>query len=304
VSLDPLSVAGAREGAKLLPEVYKDALQPAMREVGTTLGRVVRMSLAGVRGAAWSWERAEAWVEATVEERLHRRKTPEERVIPPPPQLAAGVIRGVQAVGDDGDGTLRDLFANLLATAMDRESAILAHPAYASILSQITPDEAKILLAVGSNRYRRILWKVTTYLVKTSGQIDYSSQQAFVPLKKVVDLENPFALESYVDNLARLGILTRDESSYHSDLMMSTWKEEGLDSLSPYMLDVRQSFADAGAEALSIFEDFREATKKYWHGTHNPAPQVFATFLSASSFGAGLLEAVTDSTAPQTTSEG
>ena len=42
---DELAADVARESAKLVPMVYQDAAQPAIREVGSTLGGLVRVAL-------------------------------------------------------------------------------------------------------------------------------------------------------------------------------------------------------------------------------------------------------------------
>src|SRR5215208_2347463 len=103
---EPPTDSGGRvpeEAAKLLPELYRDTLQPAAREIGSALGRAVRMTLAPVRGLAWTWEHAETWLQDAVERRLESRRVAPEDVKPPPPQILAGVIRGVQAAGPETD---------------------------------------------------------------------------------------------------------------------------------------------------------------------------------------------------------
>ena len=42
--------------------VYTDVASPAAREVGTTLGRAVRLALVPLNGALWSIEQAYDWV--------------------------------------------------------------------------------------------------------------------------------------------------------------------------------------------------------------------------------------------------
>jgi hypothetical protein len=212
---DDLTKKLADEVGQVLPEVYRDTLQPAARETGSVLGRAVRMALAPVRGLVWTWEHAEAWLERSVEERFERRHVPPERVKSPPPQIAAGVTRGVQAAGPEPDGTLRDMFASLLATAMQSEGAVRAHPAFAEILSQITPDEARLLRVLARRTPSPILRRVTVSWVE--GMLPERAETIFEtdPLPDEVGIAgNADLLESYLDNLERLGLIRLNTESF------------------------------------------------------------------------------------------
>jgi hypothetical protein len=48
--------------------------------------------------------------------------------------------------------SLKDLYLNLLATASDDRRADQAHPAFAEIIKQLTPDETKLLNSTLRNR--------------------------------------------------------------------------------------------------------------------------------------------------------
>jgi hypothetical protein len=217
---DPLTGKTIEEVGKLLPEVYKDTLQPAAREVGSVLGRTVRMALSPARGLAWTWEHAEQWLEEAVSQRFTDRAIEVENVVSPRPQLAAGVIRGVQASGPEPDPTLRELFANLLATAMQGDRSSQAHPAFAEILTQLIPDEAKILRALARRTRSPVVLRARALYVE--GYIPVP-QETFLEaeiLSKEVDLVDPDRLESYVDNLHRLGLVrSATESFEHEHLV-------------------------------------------------------------------------------------
>lgn len=193
----------AGEAGKLLPEVYKDALQPATREVGSTLGRTVKAALAPVRALVWSWEQAEAWLESTVTERLEKRGVGLDVVVTPGPQLTAGIIRGVQVSGPEADSTLRELFGNLLATAMEQDRSGDAHPAFAEILSHLTSDEARILVALARRCPSPLVKGVAVYEVQ--GFIGVEQERYFEAdvLTSEVSLSHPDRLASYLEGVEK-----------------------------------------------------------------------------------------------------
>jgi len=45
------------------------------------------------------------------------------------------------------------MFENLLASSMDRDTAAGTHPAFVSMISQLTPDEARILKSIDQEEY-------------------------------------------------------------------------------------------------------------------------------------------------------
>jgi hypothetical protein len=63
-------------------------------------------------------------------------------VIEPPESILLPVLAANSYTTDED---LRDMFATLVAAAMDPETAGLAHPSFADIIRQLTPDEARIV---------------------------------------------------------------------------------------------------------------------------------------------------------------
>jgi hypothetical protein len=102
-----------------------------------TLSRTVNIALAPLRGLVW--DEIEEWLSATIERKLEERGVPKERITTPNPDVAVPAIEALRYT------TLREQYANLLATSMDSATALEAHPAFVEILKQLTPDEAKIL---------------------------------------------------------------------------------------------------------------------------------------------------------------
>ena len=123
-----------------IAELYRDVAQPAAREVGEALGnaaKVARFALAPVDYLAVQHQRWKRYLERVAE------KVPEERRVDANPQLAGPVFTGLQYVEETSINA--ELFLNLIARAIDRERMSEAHPAFAHLINQVSPDEALIL---------------------------------------------------------------------------------------------------------------------------------------------------------------
>ena len=194
---------------KLVEKVYDDLAHPAAKEVGSTLGRAVRVALSPARAVLWSWDRAEAWLERAVNERLERRKVPPERVQPPPAEVQLGVTAALQVAGPAADGELRELFANLLTSAVDASTAPVVHPSFVDILRQISSEDARVL------RYMRERGAIAAWISARPGKADHEWTKAteredvcpITPQDLGVTFTRHGGLREATDNLARLGLI-------------------------------------------------------------------------------------------------
>jgi Abortive infection alpha len=301
---DDITAKVASGAEQVLPELYRDTLQPAAKEVGTALGRAIRIALAPIRGLAWTWERAEAWLEDTVEQRLSNRRIEPERVVSPPPQIAAGIIRGVQAAGPEVDETLREMFASLLATAMNADSVVRAHPAFAEILSQITADEARLLRVLASRTPSPIVRNISVNHVEGFIPQPIDTLYSYSPVPDEVGVRDDDVLvQSYLDNLQRLGLIKLASESFEAG---HASKREGEDK--KYIAEqqvrwrlVRQYLLSYGSpgitKAVELFECVESEApppeKKLIPHTEN-RPSIFIDGIWATSFGAQLLRACSE----------
>src|SRR5205814_1313614 len=133
--------------------VYRDLASPATKEVGDLTARAVRLALAPLRSLLWSFERVEEWVSHAVSERL--RGVPAERIQPPEPTIAVPALMSLTYTTND---CLRAMYAELLATSMDKTTATSAHPAYVEIIKQMTSDEARIIHHVATTKGKALIF--------------------------------------------------------------------------------------------------------------------------------------------------
>lgn len=118
-------------------EAYKDLLQPAARELGKNLhvvARLISAALTPLRATVWGVERISEWLSAAVLSRL-AHAAPED-IQPPKPYVARPVLLQLTLCAEEEH--LRDLYANLLAAAMNRPLASRVHPAFVQIIQQMS----------------------------------------------------------------------------------------------------------------------------------------------------------------------
>lgn len=129
-------------------EVYRDALQPAMKGVGKTLENIAKtanlilapLTLCGVYGA-----RFEKWckrIENEVDE-----KNMQEAL----PNILLPTLTGL-AINPD-ETLLGEMFFNILKSSIDKTKQKFLSPAFPKILEQLSKDEAVMLVLLKKQNY-------------------------------------------------------------------------------------------------------------------------------------------------------
>lgn len=176
-------MAWLEEIAKVLPveKVYDDVASPAFKEIGEAARNAVKASrflLAPIDYLAAQHERWSNYLRRVSE------KVPEDRLIPAHPHLTGKVIESLRYLEEEN--ILTELFLNLLARAIDRDRVNEAHPAFASIISQLSPDEAIVIYQL--NQQQRLLRQTApfndqshTFGVSTIERNDFPVQELSYP---------------------------------------------------------------------------------------------------------------------------
>jgi hypothetical protein len=184
--------------------VYQDAIQPAAKQIGKTLetvSKTVNIALAPIKALVWGYEKIEDFITTRVSEKL--KNIPEENITTPPLQVAGPAIEALRYSGHDPN--LRELYANLLATAMDKETIHKAHPGFVEIIKNLTSDEATLIQAFKDNNQYPIIDIRANFRNSDKGFITLYSNYSHI--SKVVGIKQTELIPTYLDNLCRLGIL-------------------------------------------------------------------------------------------------
>jgi hypothetical protein len=183
--------------------IYQDTLQPVAKQVGKSLevvAKTVNIALAPVKALVWGYEKIEEFITTKVSEKL--KNVPEENIITPPLQVAGPAVEALRYAGHDTN--LRELYANLMANAMDKETVHKAHPGFVEILKNLSGDEAIILQAFIQSLRFPLLDINATFKDSSNYSPIITNYSHF---SKIVTVSRPDLIPSYLDNLIRLGIL-------------------------------------------------------------------------------------------------
>ncbi|HHF3036786.1 TPA: DUF4393 domain-containing protein [Vibrio diabolicus] len=188
--------------AKAIP-VYEDVLQPAAKEMGKALGTVaktVNVALAPVSALVWGYDKIQDFVDTKVSEKLSSVK--DEDIVSPPPNVAGPALESLKYTGSIEE--LKELYANLIASSMDKNTTHKAHPSFVEIIKQLSPDEAKLLVYFASSGSAPIVDIKNNRKDKSGGRYEY---RYFTNIGEKLKLENLGLNSSYWSNLIRLGLV-------------------------------------------------------------------------------------------------
>ncbi|WP_457652140.1 DUF4393 domain-containing protein [Rhodocaloribacter sp.] len=231
------AIGAVKELAEVIP-VYQDLMQPAFKELGKgleTIARAVNAALAPLKAVIWGYERIEQFVIVRVAEKL--KDVPEESIVTPDLTIAGPVVEALKFTAHKEQ--LREMYASLLATSMDRETIRNAHPAFVEVIRQLTPPEASILqvwaehpewLVATIDLYRREVGRTIDKEPRGTTTLNLGDEKVEVPTFGFNQVSTahlvarnlslictfPFPLQgdlsmgpSYIDNLARLFLIEK-----------------------------------------------------------------------------------------------
>jgi hypothetical protein len=217
--------------------IYQDLAQPAVQEIGKglcTIAKTVHLALAPVAALVWGFDQIKDYAHKRVAEKLER--VPPERIATPSPSVAGPALEALRYNGHDPD--LREMYATLLATAMDTETALTAHPAFVEIIKQLTPDEAKLLRWFSGPEQPLPVIKVSAGLGQGKGAV--AVMENFSLLGEKAGCVASGLTSSYLTNICRLGLIQIPDSFYADE----TVYDELLSH--PHIMLVKQAIAARG----------------------------------------------------------
>lgn len=133
------------------PEATKELGKTAL-----TLTKAINVALSPIAGIVWGYEKIADYLNKRLVEKLSN--VPEENIITPPINIAGPTIEAMRFTGENDE--LREMFANLLASTMNRKTMPYTHPRYVDIIKNLSQEEAKIL------KYSFDKWGFTCYFKK------------------------------------------------------------------------------------------------------------------------------------------
>ena len=181
-----------------IPTVYDDGLKQATQESGkifALLPRTINAALVPLR----KWIAEREYNLAETEKILAKKleKVGEEKIITPEPYVAVPAIQAISYTMNSKE--LRDLYANLLAKAMNSDTKDMVHPAYLETIKQLSPEEAMYFKYICSLKIRPMVDVQLDLPEGLSVTISTNANLFSADYNKFFELT--------IDNLTRLGLI-------------------------------------------------------------------------------------------------
>ncbi len=127
---------------------------------------------------------------------------PEENLQVPPTMIAGPILEALRYTYDEED--LREMYENLLASAMDTRTVSQVHPSYVDAIKQMSVMDAQVIKKIstlGNLRCAEIKFKI-----KDSTKYYLEAMPNYF-VEELYDLGDPFIISASLINLQRLGII-------------------------------------------------------------------------------------------------
>lgn len=222
---------------------------PDVREAGKltgksilTISKTVNNALLPLAAVNFAFERAREYFTTRFTKDLEEKAAaiPADQVIEPKASVAGPALQSLAFCHDEAE--LRDLFLGLLATAMDRRKASIAHPAFVDLIKQLDAEDATLLQGalrlsgLGIIEIRLTTGDGSGWTVVDKHILDFKNlstgDQIEVPRHRAV-----------IDNWTRLGLVS---VSYETQLAAAN----------------AYAWADTRPECLKAYKELETDTKK------------------------------------------
>lgn len=184
---------------------YSPAELRAHRDQSLAVAKAVAMALSPLSAAVWGYEQFCDWLQASLTARM--AGMPPTQVTSPPGHIAGPLLLHLRFL--QPEEILRELFAGLLACAMDSQRQREVHPAFVSVLQQLSPDEAMLLTYLS----KAPSWSISDHWKERKRNNEPSLEKQFTLVCRTAAVRAEDQVEAYMNNLIRLGIFMLRELS-------------------------------------------------------------------------------------------
>ena len=196
---------------KILLEIYKDTAQPAVRAVGNALGTCFEFV------TSWHWslklksEKARLTFQKNLEKYAEElAKIPEEKRCEVHQQIGLPILDKLTYTTEED---IADLFIMLLTSASNQDMVHTALPAFVSMISELSPDEARILNYLKDKE--DIAYCDFRGVNKKNGKEILNNICRCTIIPDEVKLEHKDNIIIYLNNFVRLGILVDYNATFY-----------------------------------------------------------------------------------------
>lgn len=239
------SIKTARDGIALVGEILKAAGDnPNVKESGKNLGqtaltitKTINNALLPLAAVNFAFDKAREYFSQKFEQDLTAKTAaiPLDHIIEPKASIAGPALQGLAFTHEEPN--LKEMYLNLLATAMDGRVAADAHPAFVEIIRQLSSSDASLIK--GALKSSIPIAIVEVRLVQPAQQGYQTVARHLMNLTNSVTktaMEDP-QLVVMIDNWIRLGLVNVDYSTHLTDAVAYAWVDQR-----PEVMRFRQTY--------------------------------------------------------------
>lgn len=189
---------------ELSKDIYADALKPATQEIGKALGTVFGLGNVILTPFELAIEGTKLLKESVITKWESKLKAlPPEKIKAIEPEIAVPALSKLKYTTND---ELQNLFLNLLTSASNTDKSSFVHPSFINVISNLSPDEAKIINYMVANNepsctvHIRIHYQNETFS-------DHAHNTTIFDANELIEFKNNTSV--YLHNLISLGIIKK-----------------------------------------------------------------------------------------------
>ena len=234
----------AKGSMQLVSQFYQDLAQPTVQTIGKTLNTTFEFATIPALAMQFATEKVKANFAKRLDEYKKKLdKIPEEERCIVEPEIGEPIIRNLMNTTND---QIADLFTTLLANASNVKTLDKAHPKFAQIVRNLTPDEARIIQYLKEKEF--VCYIEFRGEKSHEGYVVLYQYASMIELE--VELDFPNNINAYISNLISFGILLDMIDSYKTDDSLYEEIENA------YLKGLEQSFVPSKFSQISMNKSF------------------------------------------------
>ncbi|TVO62618.1 DUF4393 domain-containing protein [Denitromonas ohlonensis] len=229
---DPLEVA--KGSVSLVAEVVKVAGDsPQVREAANNLGQTavtltqtINNVLVPLAAINFAFDKARAYFSDKFRQDIAAKAEaiPAECIVEPKASIAGPTLQGLAFTHEEKN--LKEMYLNLLATAMDGRSASVAHPAFVEIIKQMDSEDARLVRDTLQTSDSIPIVQIVKTLDNAGGHSILARHFLNLLDTNTGEAVEDLGVPAMIDNWIRLGLVEVTYDKYLADPDSYSWVEK------------------------------------------------------------------------------
>ncbi len=222
------------EGVSLVAEVIKAAGDnPQVKEAASNLGqtavtltKTINNVLVPLAAINFAFDKARIYFSGKFQQEIAAKAEaiPVEHIVEPKASIAGPTLQGLAFTHEEPN--LKEMYLNLLATAMDGRAAALAHPAFVEIIKQLDSEDARLVRGVLQSPSPIPIAQIHRTLKDNKGfNLLFQHLLNLTNLTTGESVEDP-QLPAMIDNWIRLGLVEVAYDKHLTDMAQYAWVDQ------------------------------------------------------------------------------